>query len=230
MATTLSTPADAELVAVGSRTAAAAERFAERFDVPHPFGSYDALAVADDIDVVYVATTNDLHCENTLMYLAAGKAVLCEKPLALNHHQAADMATTARSNGRFLMEAMWMRFLPFVAKIDELVAAGSIGPVRHVQADFGFPADPDPGRRWFDPGLGGGSLLDVGIYPFTLAYHILGEPEQVEAVVSTAPSGVDGRDRRPLPGRSGGHPHGQPGGRHWYGSHHFGARRQNQGA
>ena len=137
---------DAEVVAVASRTAAAANAFADSHGIPHRHASYEALASDDAVDVVYVGTPHSRHCEHTLLYLHAGKHVLCEKPLAINHAQATRMADAARAAGRFLMEAIWSRFLPAYVELRRLVASGAVGDVRLVEASFGFAAPYDPGR------------------------------------------------------------------------------------
>ncbi|MDJ0962533.1 MAG: Gfo/Idh/MocA family oxidoreductase [Acidimicrobiia bacterium] len=179
------------VVAVGSQRPDAARSFAETWSIPNAVSSHDAVAEADDVDVVYVATTNDRHHENVMACVAAGKAVLCEKPLALNLDQATDMLGAASRAGVFAMEAMWMRFLPFIAKLDELIADGAIGPVTHVAASFSFPAPFEPDRRWLNRQLGGGALLDLGIYPVSLIHHLLGPPVDFEASSRIAETGVD---------------------------------------
>src|SRR5688572_13717091 len=182
---------DAELVAVGSRTAESAETFGERFSVPHRHGSYAALANDPDVDAVYVATPHPLHHDNTIMCLEAGKAVLCEKPFAINAGQAQAMIATARERGLFLMEAMWTRFLPHMVRLRELLAAGVIGEVRMLQVDFGFRTSFNPKSRLFDPALGGGALLDVGIYTTSLTSMIFGTPERVTGMAHLGETGVD---------------------------------------
>ncbi len=182
---------DAAVVAVASRSLERASDFADTLGVPHAFGTYDDLARFSDVDAVYVATTNDRHLANTLACLETDKAVLCEKPLGLNTEEVETMAGAARRRSVLLVEAMWMRFQPFLAKVDDLIAAGEIGEVRHVQAEFCFPLPYAPDNRWFSPDLGGGSLLDIGIYPLTLAYHVLGPPTATEAAAQLAPTGVD---------------------------------------
>src|SRR5204863_10023784 len=122
-----------------------------------------------DVDAIYVATPHPLHHDNTIMCLEAGKAVLCEKPFAINAVQAQAMIATARARGVFLMEAMWTRFLPHMVRLRELLAAGVIGEVRMLQADFSFRTSFNPKSRLFDLALGGGALLDVGIYTASLA-------------------------------------------------------------
>ena len=167
---------DAELVAVGSRSQDSADAFGDKFDVPRRYASYEAVANDDEVDVVYVSTLHNLHKENTLMSLRAGKAVLCEKPFAINVNEAEEMVAVAREEKRFLMEAMWTRYFPIMVRLRELLAEGVIGDVRMLHADFGFRTDFDPRGRLFNPEFGGGALLDVGIYPLSLSYMIFGEP------------------------------------------------------
>ena len=190
MARTLNDMADARLVAVGSRSSRSAGRFGAEHGVARRHASYRA-ALEEDVDAVYVATPHHLHHDLTLAALQAGKAVLCEKPLAVNAAQASAMAEAAASGGRFLMEAMWMRFLPFAARLAALVEGGAIGEPLTVQADLGFRAPYEPAGRLFDPHLAGGALLDVGIYPLNLAVMTLGMPATVAAGAVLGPTGVD---------------------------------------
>ncbi|HSF85355.1 MAG TPA: Gfo/Idh/MocA family oxidoreductase [Acidimicrobiia bacterium] len=191
MTEALQARSDAAVVAVASRDLARATQFAGMLGIREAYGTYDDLARADGVDALYVATTNDRHLEATVRGLEAGTPVLCEKPLGMNGAEVERMVTASRRKGVLLMEAMWMRFQPFLTKVEQLIASGAIGQVRHVQADFciGLPYAAD--NRWFAPELGGGSLLDLGIYPMTLAYHLLGPPEASEAVAQLAPTGVD---------------------------------------
>jgi len=182
---------DAELIAVGSRTAESAAAFAERFAIPHRHGSYDALASDPDVDAIYVATPHPLHHANALLCLRAGKAVLCEKPFTLNAGQAEQVIEEARRRKLFLMEAMWTRFLPHMTHIRDLIANGAIGEVRMVKADFCFRTAFDPAHRLFDPALGGGALLDVGVYPVALASMVFGAPAQISSVADIGATGVD---------------------------------------
>ncbi|MHC4716050.1 MAG: Gfo/Idh/MocA family protein [Planctomycetota bacterium] len=182
---------DAELAAVGSRTQANADRFGAEFGAARCHGSYEALAADDEVDAIYVATPHPMHKDNAILCLRAGKAVLCEKPLTINAAEAEEMVAAAREAGVFLMEAMWTRFLPYVVKLRELLGQGAIGEVRMMAADFGFRAGFDPSSRLFDPHLGGGALLDVGVYPISLASMILGEPEEVAGLAELGQSGVD---------------------------------------
>jgi len=189
----LATAPGAELVAVGSRTQADADRFGDAFRVPHRHPNYQALADDPEIDVVYIGTPHNLHCENTLMCLEAGKPVLCEKPFAINAAQAERMIAAARAKRLFLMEALWTRYLPAILELKRLLAAGTIGPVRMVQADFGFRPEYNPLGRLFNPGLGGGALLDIGIYPVSLAYLLLGPPARMTSLAELGRTGVDER-------------------------------------
>lgn len=181
----------AELAAVGSRDGARAEAFAGRYGAARAHGSYEALVADAGVDAVYVATPHVFHHAHTLLALEHGKAVLCEKPLALNAREAEAMAAAARSRGLFLMEAMWTRLLPHVTRALELVASGAIGEVRQLTADFGFRSEVDPASRLFDPALGGGSLLDVGVYPLWLAQALFGEPLEVASLANLGATGVD---------------------------------------
>jgi predicted dehydrogenase len=190
MATTLAAAGSAVTV-VGSPRPGAAESFADRLHIGRAVDSHAALAQADEVDVVYVATTNDRHHRNVLDAVAGGKAVLCEKPIALNTAQASEMLTAATAAGVFTMEAIWMRFLPFIARLDELIADGAIGEVTHVSANFSYPATLDPQRRWLNRSLGGGALLDLGIYPISLIHHLLGPPQRFQASARLSATGVD---------------------------------------
>ncbi len=183
---------DAQLVAVGSRSADAAAAFGDRFNVPRRYASYEELAADPDVDIIYIATPHALHAENCLLCLRHGKAVLCEKPFTLNARQAADVIAVARERGLFLMEAMWTRFLPAIVRLRDLLAAGAIGEVRMIASDFGFRTDVNPRSRLFDPVLGGGSLLDVGIYTVSLASMVFGgEPERIATMAHLGATGVD---------------------------------------
>lgn len=181
----------AELVAVGSRSQAAADKFGDTFGIPHRYASYEALAGDPEVDVIYVSTPHPLHKDNTLLCLEAGKAVLCEKPFALNAAEAEAMIKLARQKKLFLMEAMWTRFLPAVIKVRQLIAEDAIGEVRMLMADLGFRAEFDPTGRLFDPALGGGALLDVGIYPVSFASMIFGTPVKVTSLAHLGATGVD---------------------------------------
>jgi predicted dehydrogenase len=192
-ATALGRIPDARLVAVGSRTPQSADAFGEEFGVPATgrYGSYEQLAADSDVDLVYVASPSSEHHRHTLEFLRSGHGVLCEKPFALDAVQAAEMVAVAREQGQFLMEAMWSRFLPAYGEIRRRVADGGLGEVLAVEGDFGFRLSTDPANRLFDLALGGGALLDLGVYPISLASMVLGEPAEVAAFGELGPTGVD---------------------------------------
>jgi dihydrodiol dehydrogenase / D-xylose 1-dehydrogenase (NADP) len=182
---------DTELVAVGSRTQKSAHEFGEKFSIPNRHASYAALAHDAKVDAVYISTPHPLHCENTLLCLNAGKHVLCEKPFAMHAGEAQLMINTARAKKLFLMEAMWTRFIPLVVKLRSMLAQNIIGEVRMLQADFCFRAPFNPVGRLFNPELGGGALLDIGVYPLNLASMIFGPPERMTGMAHMGKSGVD---------------------------------------
>ncbi|MCC6804365.1 MAG: Gfo/Idh/MocA family oxidoreductase [Anaerolineae bacterium] len=182
---------DVELLAVGSRAQESADRFGDEFAVPRCYASYEALANDADVDVIYVSTPHPFHRNNALLCLRAGKATLVEKPFAINTREAGEMIAAARSGGVFLMEAMWTRFTPVMGKIRELLAAGTIGEVRMLNADFGFRTTVNPTHRLFDLALGGGALLDVGVYPISLASMIFGEPVAIKSLGHLGETGAD---------------------------------------
>lgn len=182
---------EAELVAVGSRNQGSADAFRAQFKAKRAHGSYEALAADREVQAVYIGTPHPFHCENAILCLEAGKAVLVEKPFALNASQAQRMIDAARSAGRFLMEAMWTHFLPAVVRFLELARQGAIGEPTLFHADFGFQSPFDPKSRLFDPALGGGSLLDVGVYPVSLAQRLFGDPLRIQSSAVLGATGVD---------------------------------------
>lgn len=182
---------DAAPVACGSRSAEKAETFGAKRDIPNRHGSYAALVADPEVDAIYVATPHPMHREDCLLALAAGKPVLCEKPFTVNAAGSAQVFAAAQAAGRLVMEGMWSRFLPHVRKTEELIAAGAIGDVRMVQADFAFRGQFDPASRLFDPALGGGGLLDIGVYPLSLAHLLLGIPTEITGVATLGATGVD---------------------------------------
>ena len=185
---------DAEVAAIGSRTAEAAARFASQHGIPKHLGSYRELATDPGIDVVYIATVNSTHCELCLLCLDADKAVLCEKPFALNAAETRQIVERARSRRLFCMEAMWMRFLPAIGKLRQLLGEGAIGTPRMLSAQIGYPFKVDAGGRQFNPAVGGGALLDMGVYPLSLAHFLFGPPVSVVGQATKAASGVDDAD------------------------------------
>ncbi len=185
------TLADQQLVAVGSRTQAKADSFGEQFQIAHRHASYEALVADPDVDAIYVATPHAMHAAHALLALCAGKHVLCEKPFTINAAEAQAIITAARTRQRFLMEAMWMRFIPAVLEAKRLVTAGAIGEVRMISTDCGFRTDVAPASRLFAPALGGGGLLDVGVYPISLVSMFLGRPDRVATLATLGETGVD---------------------------------------
>ena len=181
----------AALTAVGSRRSDTAEAFGRRFNIPHRHASYAALVNDPDVDLVYVSTPPALHAENVLLALEAGKAVLCEKPFTQNARQAADLIALARKRRLFLMEAMWMRFLPAIVHVRQILAEKTLGEIRLLSADFGLRFDFDPTGRLYAPELGGGALLDLGVYPVSLAHMVLGRPATIVSLATMGPTGVD---------------------------------------
>ena len=187
----LSLVQDARLTALGARRLEDAQTFAKEFPAPHVHGSYEDLVTDPEVDVIYVATPHALHHEHTLLCLKHGKAVLCEKAFALNLRQAQEMVNVSKKSGVFLMEALWSKFLPQFQKMQELITSGELGEIRNVLVDFGFiPQAPIP-PRLYDPALGGGSLLDIGIYNVFLVLSVLGRPDTIEASMTPSPEGVD---------------------------------------
>ncbi len=182
---------DAQLYAVASSDQQRADAFAQEYNVPHAFGTYDDLLTLSELDVVYVATPHVKHHENVMMLLGGGISVLGEKPFAMNSQQVREMIETARLKGVFLMEALWSRFMPGVQHALELAQSGAVGKIVSVKADFGFKAPFLPEKRLFNKELGGGSLLDIGIYPLFLSYLLLGKPTTVKASATFGTTGVD---------------------------------------
>ena len=172
---------DAEVLAVGSRTRERARAFADRFGIPRAYGSWAELAADDDLDVIYVATPHSAHYDAALTCLSAGRAVLCEKPFTLDRATSLALIEAARARDVFLMEAMWMRCDPLIRRMVELIADRAIGEVTTVHADFGLVGPFAPDHRLRARALGGGALLDVGIYPVSLAHLVLGLPDEIRA-------------------------------------------------
>jgi predicted dehydrogenase len=183
----------ARLHAVASTDLQRAQGFAAEYGVPHAFGTYADIVHCPDLDVVYVATPHVGHWANTLLCLRHGIPVLCEKPFAMDAGQARDMIATARANGVFLMEAMWSRFIPATLQALQWVEAGLIGDLHTIKADLGFAMPFDAQSRVFDKALGGGSLLDLGIYPAYLAQLFWGKPDprHISAAATFAETEVD---------------------------------------
>lgn len=179
------------VVAVGSRDSSRAAALAQQLGAASAHGSYADLVDDPAVQAVYVATPHAGHAAVVEMALAAGRAVLCEKPLTASLSETERLARLAEESGVFLMEGMWMRFNPLVQQLAALVRSGELGEVRSLRAAFGFAAPYDPAARLWDPALGGGALLDLGVYVVDLARLLLGTPDRVEAVGTLAPTGVD---------------------------------------
>ena len=180
-----------KIFAVASRDIGRAESFAGQFGASRVYGGYEALVKDPDIDVIYIATPHAFHAELAMLCLHNKKPVVCEKPLTLDHASAVKVVNAARDNNTFMLEGMWSRFNPAVNLAKELIEAGTIGEVRHLTADFGFKKEYDPKSRLYDLALGGGSILDVGIYPLFLALFILGKPDSIQTNAHLAPTGAD---------------------------------------
>jgi predicted dehydrogenase len=176
---------------VGSRDLAKARQFAEDFSIASAYGSYEDLLAAPDVDAVYIATPHPFHAPGALAALDAGKHVLVEKPFALNQPQAAAIADRARLKGLVALEAMWTRYLPPMIRVRQLLADGALGELRAVFADHGQKLPTDPANRMQAPELGGGALLDLGIYPISFAWQVFGAPDHIDAVSTPTPTGVD---------------------------------------
>ena len=184
---------DADVVAVASRTAERAGEFASEFGIERRHTGTESLAEDEEVDVVYVASTQDRHVADTVTLLEGGRPVLCEKPFALSLADAERMIDTARRHELFLMEALWSRFLPSYVRLRELLDEGAIGEPLLVEANFSFrvPDDNVAGHRLFDPHRGGGSLLDLGVYPVQLAHFVLGPPDTISSSASVNADGID---------------------------------------
>jgi predicted dehydrogenase len=182
---------EAEVFAVGSRSEGSATKFADKWNIPRRHASYEDLASDPDVDVVYIATPHPFHAENATLCLEAGKAVLSEKPFSVNAAEAERVVEVARERGLFIMEGMWTRFFPLMEEVRGLVSEGDIGEVRMLNVDFGFRADLDPASRLFDQRLGGGALLDVGVYCVSFASMVLGRPSGSVGISHLGETGVD---------------------------------------
>lgn len=183
---------EAEVVAVGSRTAGSAEAFAAEHQIPRSYGDYASLCADPEVDVVYVSSPHQDHLPSARLAIDAGKAVLCEKPLTVSAAETTELIDLAQEKGVFLMEAVWMRTNPLIRQAAELVASGELGPVRHVSAQFGFRFDGEDAHRLLNPELAGGGVLDLGVYPAHAVDLFLGEPAEVMSAGSKLHTGVDG--------------------------------------
>jgi predicted dehydrogenase len=185
------TAAGVVFTAVGSRTQGSADAFAAEYGIPRAHGSYEDLVADDEVDAVYVATPHSRHAEDALLAIAAGKHVLVEKAFTITADEARAVVDAARRADVAVMEAMWTRFLPQMTMIRELVAEGRIGRPRLVEATHHQALPDDPTHRLNDPALGGGAILDLGVYPISFAIDVLGAPTAVAAAGTLSDQGVD---------------------------------------
>ena len=178
----------AQVAAVDSKSLERAQAFAQEQHIPAGYGGYQGMLQRPDIDAVYIATTNNFHYENILQCLEHGKHVLCEKSMVLHTRQAEEVFALAREKGLFLMECMWVRFLPKIQKVKEWVETGRIGKLKCAQGNLGFYAGKDLTTRAYNPALGGGSMYDLGVYLIEVLGYFATEPlTQVESTVVRAP-------------------------------------------
>ena len=189
--TALSLTDGAEVYAVASRDINNANEYAARYNAVAVYSNYEDLVKDENVDIIYIATPHAFHYEQTMLCLQHNKPVLCEKPMSLTTKQTTEMIVAATKNKLFLMEAMWTGCMPFIEKILSLIKEDTIGEPQYVHADFGFTAPYDPENRLFNKVLGGGSVMDVGIYPIFLATLIFGEPSVVQSVSKPTETGVD---------------------------------------
>ena len=179
------------VTAVGSRTEESAKRFAKEFGIATAHGSYAALAADPNVDVIYIATPHPQHVAAAKLALNAGKHILVEKPFTINAAEAAEIVDLAAAKGLVVLEAMWTRFLPHMRRIRAIIAEGTIGEVRSITADHRQKLPDDPKHRLNAPELGGGALLDLGIYPISFTWDILGKPTEVKASATFRATGAD---------------------------------------
>ncbi len=182
---------NSELYGVASRNLKKAEQFAKSYHAKKAYGTYEDLATDPNIDIVYIATPHVFHFPNTMLCLEHEKHVLCEKPMGMNGDQVQKMIAKAQEKKRFLMEGLWTRFIPATNKLLDLLGQHAIGDIILIEADFGFKPPVDPDKRIYNKSLGGGSLLDIGIYPIYLSLLILGTPDKIRATATYANTGVD---------------------------------------
>ncbi len=179
------------LVACGARSAASADAFAKEFNVKNIHHSYESLVSDAEVDVIYVATPHSHHHEHVLLCINNNKAVLCEKAFAINYKQAKEMIDAARNKSVFLMEAVWTKFLQPFNKVKEMIDAGMLGEIKSMLLNFGFRAPADAPQRLLDPALGGGTILDIGIYNVFTALFFLGKPDEITATATLTEENVD---------------------------------------
>ncbi len=182
---------NAALIACGARSKQSADEFASTYNIPHKHYSYEDLVKDDEVDVVYVATPHSHHHQHTLLCIEHNKAVLCEKAFAINYKQAKEMIDAARNKKVFLMEAVWTKFLKPYNKVKQMIDEGMLGELKSMQLNFGFKPPANAPQRIFDPQLGGGTILDIGIYNIFTTLFFLGKPDAIEASMTPASTGID---------------------------------------
>jgi predicted dehydrogenase len=190
-ASDLKTLPNARLYAAASRSLENAQTFATDLGFEKAYGSYEEMVNDPDVDVVYIASPHSHHYEHTILCLNHQKAVLCEKAFAINSREVSSMIETARKNNTFLMEAFWTRFQPSFQKAMEIIRSGELGVLKMVRSDFAFNADYIPEKRLYNVDLGGGSLLDIGIYPIFMSLMALGKPLEIKTMTSFCPTGAE---------------------------------------
>lgn len=181
----------ARLHAVASRSLEKATDFGEHYGAANCFGSYEAMLNCPDLDVVYISTPHVFHCENSLLFLKKGIGVLVEKPAGMNLAEVEKMVACARKHNAFFMEAMWTRFFPLIQRTIDISKSGELGDLKTLRADFGFHQNFDPKSRLFDKNLGGGGILDVGIYPLFLSLLLFGKPKSIFVKATIGKTDVD---------------------------------------
>ena len=184
---------DAELVAVASRSKVKANNFSTKFNVKQAYNSYEDLAKDPNVEAIYIATPHSFHKEHAILCMKHKKAVLCEKPFAMDSNEVDEMITEAKDNNVLLMEALWTFFLPHYKYLLDTVKNQSLGKLEKLEADFGFKAAYDLEGRFLKKEIGGGSLLDIGIYPIFAALSTLGKPKNIEANASFYETGADSK-------------------------------------
>ncbi len=187
----LKTLPNARLFAAASRSLENAQVFAFELGFEKAYGSYEEMVNDPEVDVVYIASPHSHHCEHSLLCLNHGKAVLCEKAFAMNFGEVRQMIEASRKNNTFLMEAFWTRFQPSFLKVLDIIHSGELGALKMVRSDFAFNADYNPEKRLYNVALGGGSLLDIGIYPIFMSLMSLGKPSEIKTMASFCPTGAE---------------------------------------
>jgi scyllo-inositol 2-dehydrogenase (NADP+) len=183
--------ANHRISAVLSRKMSTAREFAEKYKAPDCFDDLEQFAAHSHVNAVYIATPHPMHCEAAKICLQHRLPVLCEKPMGINKRQVADMFETAKQHNSFLMEAMWTRFLPSISHIQTMLEHEAIGEIRHINASLSFLAPREEGSRYFEPSLGGGSLLDLGVYPVFFAQLLMGRPTSIHSTMKRSEKGID---------------------------------------